>query len=223
MITYIGLVMNLEVKMKRTLINYLGLLGIVSLISYTLAVIFSPLAYPNYHWMQQAVSDLSAQNAPSRILWNQLSSLYEPCGIVSITMVCVFIQKKLNKTTRVGIYLFALMNWLSCIGYTMFPLSTNGNGGTFQDVMHVYVVTVLVVLFSIVSLIMIGVGSMRLFRLHTLAFGAFMTLALMFLGAIGTNVVPHEFFGIFERFSVFSVTIFNAILGIYLFNNFKGE
>ena len=33
------------VKMKRTLINYLGILGIISLISYTLAVIFSPLGY----------------------------------------------------------------------------------------------------------------------------------------------------------------------------------
>ena len=52
MIIFIGLVMNLEVKMKRTLINYLGLLGLVSLISYTFAVVFSPLAYPNYHWMQ---------------------------------------------------------------------------------------------------------------------------------------------------------------------------
>lgn len=223
MIIFIGLAMNLEIKMKRTLINYLGLLGVVSLISYTFAVIFSPFAYPNYHWMQQAVSDLSAQNAPSRILWNQLSSLYAPCGIVSITMVCVYIQKRLNKTTRVGIYLFALMNWLSCIGYTMFPLSTNGNGGTFQDVMHIYVVTVLVVLFSVVSLIMVGVGSMRLSRLRTLSLWSFTMLALMFLGAIGTNVAPDEFFGIFERFSVFSVTIFNAILGIYLFNNFKGE
>ena len=100
--------------MKKTLINYLGLLGIISLISYTLAVVFSPFGYPGYNWMSQAVSDLSAQNAPSKMLWNQLSSLYMPCGIVSITLVCVFIQQKLNKTTRRGIYLFALMNWLSC-------------------------------------------------------------------------------------------------------------
>ena len=56
------------VKMKRTLINYLGILGIISLISYTLAVIFSPLGYPGYNWMSQAVSDLSAQNAPSKML-----------------------------------------------------------------------------------------------------------------------------------------------------------
>ena len=118
------------VKMKKTLINYLGLLGIISLISYTLAVVFSPFGYPGYNWMSQAVSDLSAQNAPSKMLWNQLSSLYMPCGIVSITLVCVFIQQKLNKTTRRGIYLFALMNWLSCVGYTLFPLSKSGNAGS---------------------------------------------------------------------------------------------
>ncbi|MGN0612958.1 MAG: hypothetical protein ACI4JB_03580 [Porcipelethomonas sp.] len=61
--------------MKKTLINYLGLLGIVSLVSYTLAVLFSPMAYPGYDWMSQAVSDLSADSAPSRQLWNQLSAL----------------------------------------------------------------------------------------------------------------------------------------------------
>ncbi len=37
--------------MKRQLINWLGLLGIVTLLSYTLAVIFAPLAYPNYNWV----------------------------------------------------------------------------------------------------------------------------------------------------------------------------
>jgi hypothetical membrane protein len=50
---------------KRTRINYMGLLGIVSLISYTIAVLFSPLDYPGYNWMSQAVSDLSAVNSPS--------------------------------------------------------------------------------------------------------------------------------------------------------------
>lgn len=41
-------------KEKRTLLNYCGLLGIVSLLSYTAAVVFSPLAYPGYNWMAQA-------------------------------------------------------------------------------------------------------------------------------------------------------------------------
>ncbi|MGM9535910.1 MAG: DUF998 domain-containing protein, partial [Intestinibacter sp.] len=149
--------------MKRTLINYLGLLGVVSLLSYTAAVIFSPSAYPGYNWMEQAVSDLSANNAPSKMLWEQFSSLYGICGIISIMMVCVFIQGKLNKTLRIGIYLFAAMNWVSSLGYKMFPLSASGNAGTFQDVMHIYVVTVLVVLLSIISLFVIMIGGYAAF------------------------------------------------------------
>lgn len=207
--------------MKRNLINWIGILGVISLLSYTVAVIFAPLAYPGYNWLSQAVSDLSANNAPSRTLWNQLSSLYGPCGIVSVTTVCIFIKDKLNKTSRWGIYLFCIMNWISNVGYTMFPLSDSGNAGAFQDIMHIYVITVLVVLLSIISLVLIMIGGYKNRKHLSLAIFASTTLFLMFVGAIGTNIAPKKIFGVFERFSVFAVTIFNAVLGIYLFNNFK--
>ncbi len=79
---------------KKNFINYCGLLGVAEFISYTAAVVFSPLAYPGYNWMAQAVSDLSASNAPSLRLWNQLSSLYNVCTLVCAMMVCLGIQKK---------------------------------------------------------------------------------------------------------------------------------
>lgn len=207
--------------MKKTLINWLGLCGVISLLSYTAAVVFAPAAYPGYNWLAQAVSDLSASNAPSKTLWEQLSSLYGVCGIVSIMMVCVFVQGKLNKTLRIGIYLFAVMNWVSNAGYAMFPLSDSGNAGAFQDIMHIYVVTVLVVLLSIVSLVVIMVGGYQDRKYRSLALWATIALLLMFMGAIGTNIVPRDFFGIPERFSVFAATGFNAVLGIYLFHGFK--
>lgn len=206
--------------MKKTLIQWLGLLGVLSLLSYTAAVVFSPLAYPGYNWMAQAVSDLMADKSPSKMLWNQLSSLYGACGIVSIMMVCVFIQGKLNKTLRLGIYLFAVMNWVSNAGYGMFPLSDSGYAGTFQDIMHTYVVTGLVVLLSIISLILFMVGGFRDKQYKSLATWATITLILMFIGAIGVSVVPKEYFGIAERFSLFAATSFNAVLGVYLFRGF---
>ena len=205
--------------MKKTLINYLGLLGIISLLSYTVAVVFAPLAYPGYDWMSQAVSDLSAVDAPSRTLWNQLSSLYGVCGMISIMMVCVAVQGKTNRILRTGIYLFAGMNWISQVGYTMFPLTTSGTPDSFQDKMHVYVVTAGVVIFSIVSLITISVGGWREKQYRSLAIWAMAALGFMMLGAIGTNVVPKEYFGIPERFSVFAATGFNAVLGWYLFKS----
>ena len=48
---------------KKNFINYCGLLGVAAFISYTAAVVFSPLAYPGYNWMAQAVSDLSGSDA----------------------------------------------------------------------------------------------------------------------------------------------------------------
>ena len=45
--------------MKRTLTQKLGLLGVLSFLSYAAAVALAPLAYPGYDWMAQAVSDLS--------------------------------------------------------------------------------------------------------------------------------------------------------------------
>ena len=50
--------------MKKSLVQKLGLLGVVSFLSYAAAVAFAPLAYPGYDWMAQAVSDLSAANVP---------------------------------------------------------------------------------------------------------------------------------------------------------------
>lgn len=209
--------------MKKTLINWLGLLGVISLLSYLAAVVFSPLAYPDYNWMTQAVSDLSASNAPSKMLWNQLSSLYGICQMISIMMVCVFIQNKLNKILRIGIYLFATMNWVSNIGFSMFPLSNSGYAGTFQDMMHGFVVTPLVILLSVVSLIIIIIGSYQYRQYRTLAKWAVVTLLLMIVGAVGVGIAPNEYFGIFERFSVFAVAGFNAVLGVYLFKGFDVE
>ena len=83
----------MDKKRNRKLINWLGLTGIVALLSYAAAVVFSPLAYPGYNWMAQAVSDLSAETAPSRMLWNQLAALYGKCSLVSVTCVSIFISE----------------------------------------------------------------------------------------------------------------------------------
>ncbi|MDO4371432.1 MAG: DUF998 domain-containing protein [Clostridia bacterium] len=202
--------------MKKTLIQKLGLLGVVSFLSYAAAVIFAPLAYPGYDWMAQAVSDLSAANAPSLALWNRLSAPYSVCEVVCATIVCIGCQKQKSKRLRAGIYLFAIMEWISAIGYRMFPLSESGYAGEFQDVMHM-AVTALVVLLSIVSLILIIIAGAGDASLRSYAVCAGIALGMMLVGALGMKIVPVRYFGIVERFSVFAATGFNAALGIHLY------
>ena len=201
---------------KKNFMNYCGLLGIVALLSYTVAVVFSPLAYPGYNWMAQAVSDLSASNAPSLGLWNQLSSLYNICTLICAMMVCAGIQGKGSRLLRIGIYLFTAMEWISAVGFSMFPLSDSGYAGTFQDEMHI-LSTILVVLLSIVSLVMLIIAGAK--RKEYCSFGVFAGIALgmMLVGALGMNIVPKEYFGVVERFSVFAAVGYNAVLGIELF------
>ncbi|MBQ4310160.1 MAG: DUF998 domain-containing protein [Oscillospiraceae bacterium] len=209
--------------MKKKLINIMGLMGILQFISYTCAVIFSPAAFPGYDPLSQAVSDLSAETAPSRMLWEQLSALYASGSVVCSTCACIYLsENKVNTVLfRLGIYLFTVMNWISNIGYRMFPLSDSGKDiSSFQEHMHI-IVTILVVLLSIASLTIVIISGFRKNGIRSIGILAAISLAMMFVGAIGKAAVPPEYFGIVERFSVFAAVGFNAVIGIYLFFGFE--
>ena len=210
--------------MDRKLINWLGLTGLLALISYAAAVIFSPMAYPGYNWMAQAVSDLSAEAAPSRILWNRLAAFYGTGSVVCATCVAIYMSEGSLSTGlfRVGVYLFAAMNWVSAVGYKMFPLADAGKEiASFQEVMHI-VVTALVVLLPIASLVLLIISGIRNTEVRGIGICAAIALAMMMIGSIGTGIAPPQYFGIVERFSVFAAVGFNAVLGLYLFNGFSG-
>ncbi len=209
--------------MKRKLINVLGLTGLLALLSYAAAVVFAPLAYPGYDAMAQAVSDLSAETAPSRILWNRLAAFYNVGSVVCVTCTAVFVSEKKLSTRlfRAGIYLFTVMSWVSAVGYGMFPLSDSGKEITsFAEIMHI-VVTAAVVLLSIVSLTLLIVSGFRKNGVRSLGVFALIALAMMLIGAVGQKLVPPAYFGIAERFSVFAAVGFTAVLGLYLFSGFK--
>lgn len=207
---------------RKSLLNMCGLLGAVSLLSYAAAVVFSPLAYPGYDPLAQAVSDLSAANAPSLALWNRLSSLYNVCEVMCVMMVCVGIAGVGTRLLRAGIYTFAAMEWISAVGYRSFPLSDSGYAGTLQDVMHM-VVTALVVVLSIVSLTLVIIAGARDAGCRSYGICAAVALCMMLVGALGMKLVPAAYFGVVERFSVFAATGFNAALGIHLFLSDRKE
>ena len=209
--------------MKRKLIHWFGLTGLLALLSYAAAVIFSPMAYPGYNWMAQAVSDLSAETSPSRILWNRLAAFYGTGSVVCATCVAIYVSDERLSTGlfRVGIYLFAAMNWVSAVGYKMFPLADAGKEiASFQEVMHI-VVTALVVLLSIISLVLLIISGIRNANVRRTGIIAAIALAMMMIGSIGTGIAPPQVFGIVERFSVFAAVGFNAALGLFLFNGFS--
>jgi hypothetical protein len=83
-----------------------------------------------------------------------------------------------------------------------------------QNILHL-AVTILVVVFSLLALIFIAIGAKKI-SMKSLHISAILCLTMMLIGAIGTALLPNSVFGIFERFSTFSVVILNAILGLHL-------
>ncbi|HBC29697.1 MAG TPA: DUF998 domain-containing protein [Clostridiales bacterium] len=201
---------------KKNLVQWLALLGVAGTIFYFLHVILGKANYPGYNPLAQAVSDLTAATAPSREIASAYSTVYAFFTVAACTLLCVFYQGKVNKVFRLGIYLFAVMEWTSAVGYTLFPLSASGYAGSFQDIMHM-VVTAIVVLLSIASMILITVGCFQS-RVHKL-FGIFTiaVLGIMALGSITTGIVPVGYFGVAERLSVYSVVIYSAALSLFTY------
>lgn len=196
-------------------LRLLGLLGVVSLLSYSAFVFISPFFYPGYDWLSSAVSDLCAADAPSLSVANRLNALFGPCGVVSATAVWVASARNRSKLLKSGVSSFLIMEWVCYVGYELFPWISGDSSSSFGNIMHL-LVTVLVVLFSILSMVLIALSG-KMSGISSLSVWALSALIMMTLGAIGSGLMPKAVFGLFERFSTFSTVIFNAILGLYLY------
>lgn len=119
-----------------------------------------------------------------------------------------------SKVLKLGIYFFAAMEWICDVGYSLFPWVNDAPTSNPQNVMHL-AVTVLVVVFSLVSLVLVAIGAGKE-NIKSLSIWAIVCLAAMLIGPMGTAFLPKAVFGLFERFSTFSAVVFNGVLGIYL-------
>jgi len=108
------------------------------------------------------------------------------------------------------------MTFVSFFGYMFFPLSQAGFAGTFNDKMHL-VVTILVVLFTIVSLILFFIGFLKTSNFKYLGIISICTFAALLIGVMLINKLPKIYFGIAERVNVYSIKIFTGILSFWMF------
>jgi len=207
---------------NKKLINWLCLSGVISIIFYLLHDIIGAMNYPGYNWMSQAVSDLTSTDAPSFVVASGFVTVYKILNCLCCALLCILIKNENKKTLRLGVYLFSIMNFISAIGYALFPLSSAGYDGSLQSFIHVYILTASVVILSIISLVLIAIGSFKS-KYKLLGVLAIISLTLMFIGAVGSANVSKDIFGIVERFSTYSAVVFTGILGIFGFKNNTSE
>lgn len=205
-----------EIRIVKKMKIWILVCGIFSIIFYVLHDIIGALSYPGYKWMEQAVSDLTATDAPSRTVAGGLTKIHAIFNCICCAFIVVLAGNK-RKSFRIGVYLFALMHAISAIGYALFPLTGSGYDGSFSSFMHVYVVTALVVLLAISSLVLIAVGSFK-DKNTKLGILSIVALALMMTAPVSFQV-PKEIFGVIERLTVYSSVLFTGVLSVYFYRD----
>ena len=199
-------------KLNRQLWLLVLICGVLAVITYLLHDVVGGLHYPGYEWTKQAVSDLTAADAPSYVVASGFTTVHKILTCVCYAYLCILIRSEC-KLLRLGITLFAIMHGISAVGYALFPLTGSGYDGTTQSFIHVYVLTALIVSLSIVSLILIAIGSFK-GKHRLLGILALVALAAMFVGAVGSQAASKQYFGILERFSTYSATVFTGVLWV---------
>lgn len=196
-----------------TLNRKIGYFAILSFLIYLIALCVVPYAYPGYHWLSQAVSDLGALSAPSYSLWTQFASMYFTTGLIALTCLSLSLNASLPQRLKRGINCFVFMQWLNFIGYTWFPLTEPYYPTTTQDLIHGYVVTPIIVLLTLVSFALIISSTYQKKETQGLFRFTLFSLFVMIIGALGVNLAPASLFGFFERFSIVAVMAYQAFLG----------
>jgi hypothetical membrane protein len=201
---------------NKKLIEIFSLFGVIGVFFYFLHVLLGTLFYEGYNPMAQAISDLTASNSPSKNIAMIFSILYGIFTVIFSICFFVYFKQKINRCVTFGAGFFCIMTIVSFSGYTFFPLSESGYAGTFQDKMHM-AVTVVVVLFTIISLILFMIGFFRTQNIKYLGIISLCTFLLLLTGAMLINIFPKELFGIAERINVYSIVIYTGILSFWMY------
>jgi hypothetical membrane protein len=205
---------------NKKLIELFSLFGVIGVFFYFLHVILGTIFYEGYNSMAQAISDLTASNSPSRNIAAPFSFFYGIFTVIFSTYFSVYFKQKINKFVTFGAGFFCIMEIVSFLGYTFFPLSESGYAGTFQDKMHL-AVTIIVVLFTITALILFIIGFFRTENLKYLAIISLCTFLLLLTGSMLINILPKDYFGIAERINVYSIVIYTGILSFWMYKYIK--
>jgi hypothetical membrane protein len=195
-------------------IKVLSLFGVMGVIFYFLHVFLGTIFYEGYNSFEQAISDLTASDSPSKNIASTFSFIYGIFTVIFSIVFFVWIRGRLNKIVTAGSCFFCIMTIISW-GYFFFPLSEAGYAGTLQDKMHV-VVTVFVVVFTIIAIILFSIGFLKTKKYIYLGIISLCAFLLLMTGAILLNILPKEYFGLAERINVFTTVLYTGILSLWM-------
>jgi hypothetical membrane protein len=207
-----------ELQVQRTLLKALLICGILAPLIYIGVDILAASLYEGYSYTDQAISELSAINAPTSWLWNILVFVFNPLIVAFGTGVWFSSDRKrpLN-ITGILLVIWGILGFI----WLLFPMNMRGAIGSASDTGHLILSGVTVLLLTM----FIGFGSVAYgkgFRIYS-----FLTIIIMlvFGALVGIQAprvaaqLPTPWMGIMERVSVFLPMLWVVVLAIILLHS----
>ena len=200
---------------KVTSTKVLLICGIFAPILYISTDIFLGLISPGYSFNSQAISELSAIGAPTRLSWIVMTFIFNP--LLTAFGFGVLKAAKEKRSLHITGILLTIWGFLGFV-WLFFPMHQRGEIGSTTDTMHLVMAGVTVFLLTL----FIGLGSAtngKKFRLYSIL----TILVMLFFGAMTGQQAPRvaaqlptPWMGIMERISVYLPMIWVFVLATTL-------
>ena len=187
--------------------------GMLAVMIYFVHVLLGGFLWEDYSHLQQPISDLTASGAPNRDILLHMTNIYGVLALIFALSFTAIESRKYHRLVFWGGVSFILMHIVS-LSYGFFPQDLPGAETTFAGTMHL-VVTALIVPFTILSPLLIGLGFKKSKNSRTLGnFSVACGVLILILGGLTglfyANQLPY--FGLIERLNIGTLQIWTFIL-----------
>lgn len=185
----------------------------LAVVFYMLHVVLGGFLWKGYSHLQQPISDLTASGAPDRPLLLVFTYVYAILAFAFAISFVVFESPKYHRFVFWGGISFVLMHVVSIL-YGFFPQDLPGSETTFTGIMHL-VVTALIVPFTILSPLLIGLGMKKAVERRQLgSFSLLCSIMIFVLGGLsGLFFAKHlPYFGLVERLNIGTLQVWTFVL-----------
>lgn len=206
--------------MKRIVIKYLTISGIIGSILFTSISLLSGYLQTDYDTINNFVSELGATDSSTEFLMNYLGFI--PSGILfSLFGLSLLVIVSKNLTSRIGSLLIMLFG----IGMTLAGIYSCDPGcptmGTIESIIHDRVSAVTFIS-AILGIILLGFSfrkmkTFRDFSLYTILTG-FISLVLLII--MISSFESRNLTGLWQRLLLLSIFIWITIIGSSMFKHF---
>lgn len=191
--------------------------GVGSAIAYVMHVIIGGILDPNYSQITNSISALTAVGAPNQDILSAILSWYGPLYIIFCILLVALFWARENKQMIIGAILLAISSVVSKFGFGAFAFDGEGAGMTYNNIMHIIVVMIVVV-FSIAALFSIAIGCLKTpihheFGIYILILAAVFTIAGGLSGPLVANGSP--IMGFVEKINIGTLQLFVCSVAIY--------